>query len=255
MKPRRLVDCRLDLMRGKRYAEFIAWGDVHYGAPNCNIKKAKGYLDYALKHGQYILGMGDFLECATRDSIGAGVYEQTGHPQEQMEEMIEWLRPISESGRLIGLLTGNHEERIYKATGFEPVQLMCKELRVPYLGSACYLLLRVGSKTYKVYAVHGRSGARLPQTKLLACRRLADIATAQLYLMGHMHSLESNASIYFDADPSKRLKVQRTRHFVVTGSFLEYENSYAETACMVPSRTGAPKIVLEADSNDIHISL
>lgn len=132
---------------------------------------------------------------------------------------------------------------------------MCKELKVPFLGGACYILLRVGKQTYKTYAVHGRSGARLPQTKLLACRRLADIATADLYLMGHVHSLESNASIYFDADKNKKVKVQRSRHFCITGSFLEYENSYAETACMVPSRTGAPKLMLEADTMDIHISL
>lgn len=255
MRSRRLVEAKLPLIRGKRYSEVLCWGDVHFGAPNCNIDKAKGYLAYALKYNCPIIGMGDFIESATRTSVGAGVYEQELDPQSQMEEMTEWLRPVAEKGLIIGLLTGNHEERIYNATGFEPTHLMCRELNVPYLGSACYLLLRVGKQTYKVYATHGRSGARLPQTKLLACRRLADIATADLYLMGHVHSLETNASIYFDANKSSRTKIQRTRHFVITGSFLEYENSYAEAACLVPSRTGCPKIIFEADTMDIHVSL
>jgi hypothetical protein len=217
------------------------------------MEKAQSYLDYALQKGQYVIGMGDYLDCATRTSVGSAIYENKINPQEQMEEMIEILRPIANAGRLIGLLTGNHEERIYNATGFEPTQLMCKALKVPYLGGASYLLLKVGKQVYKTYVVHGRSGARLPQTKLLACRRLADIATADLYMMGHVHSLETNASIYFDSEKGKR--IQYTRHFVITGSFLDYENSYAETMCLVPSRTGAPRITLESETKDIHVSL
>lgn len=255
MRNRQIVDVRLDCVPKKKYAELVAWGDVHFGARNCNVKKAKGYLDFALKNKQYVLGMGDYLDCGTKTSIGAGAYENLLNPQEQMEEMIEWLRPLAKKGLLLGLLTGNHEERIYNATGFEPTSLMAKELGVPFLGGACYLILRVGKVNYKAYVVHGRSGARLPQTKLLACRRLADIATADLYLMGHVHSLETNASIYFDANLSSRHRVRNTRHFVITGSFLEYENSYAETACMVPSRTGSPKIILEGEKKDIHVSL
>lgn len=140
-------------------------------------------------------------------------------------------------------------------TSFDPIRIMCRELGVRHLGDACLNIFKVGKQTYKVYSVHGRSNARLPTSKLLACRKLAEIATADLYLHGHLHSLETSAAVYFDYDARSGCRVQKTRHFCITGSFLEYVGSYAETACMPPSRTGAPKIMLEAESHDIHISL
>ncbi len=248
---------RLDVQtlkpNGRYGAEMIAWGDVHLGNPTCNYKKAKAYLEYAVKHGQYILGMGDMIEAIILGSKG-DIFRQGITPEDQMEMAIDWLRPVAEAGLLLGLHAGNHEERIQKQTGIRPAYWIAKELGVRYFGDAQFHLFRVGKQTYRVYSVHGRSGAKLPQTKLLACRNLANAATADLYLMGHVHTLETSASIYFDAT-SKGQKVMKTRHYCITGSFVEYEGSYAETMCLIPSRTGAPKIMFEAVNHDIHISL
>jgi len=97
--------------------------------------------------------------------------------------------------------------------------------------------------------------ARLPQTKILACRRMVEVATADLYLMGHTHELQATASIYYDVDKKSGKKITSTRHFCLTGSFLNYEGSYAEALCLNPVRTGAPRLTLESKKKDIHISL
>lgn len=234
--------------------EIVAWGDVHFGNPTCNVKKAKGYLDYCLKNKQYLLGMGDFIESVTVTSKGY-IYEQVCSPEAQTDTVIEWLRPLAKAGLLLGLHRGNHEARIMNATSFDPINIMCRELGVRHLGDACSHIFKVGKQNYKVRSAHGRSGAKLPQTKLLACRNMANVAVADLYLMGHVHTLETSASIYFDVDLRGGQLVQRTRHYCITGSFLEYLGGYAETNIMIPSRTGAPRITFHGASHDIHVSL
>ena len=91
----------------KDYASIVFWGDVHAGHPQADIPKAKEMLDYCLANNIYVLGMGDFIESGTRDSIGDSVYQQKLNPQEQMEFMVEMLTPLAEAGLLLGLHVGN----------------------------------------------------------------------------------------------------------------------------------------------------
>ena len=88
-------------------AEILFIGDIHLGHPNCEIERAKAMLNFALKNHVYVMLMGDLLEASTRDSVGDGVYHQHINPQEQMDEMIEILRPLAEAELVIGLLQGN----------------------------------------------------------------------------------------------------------------------------------------------------
>ena len=90
----------------KGYAELLLFGDLHLGARNCDLNRAKANLDYCLKNHIYIMMMGDMLEAATRYSIGSGVYEQT-NPQEQIEEVLELLKPLAEAKLIVGYLNGN----------------------------------------------------------------------------------------------------------------------------------------------------
>lgn len=254
MKTTHLNEHRLTPNTRSGDVEIIAWGDVHFGHPNCNVDKAKGYLEYCLKNKQYVIGMGDYIEAVTVGSKGY-IFEQVCSPEAQTETITEWLRPLAEAGLLLGLHRGNHSQRVMNTTSFDPVAIMCKELKCRHLGDATFNIFKVGKQTYRVKSAHGRSSARLPQTKLLACRNMTNVATADLYLMGHMHTLETSASIYFDVDLRSGKLVQRTRHYCITGSFLEYLGSYAEANCMIPSRTGSPRITFEAEHHDIHVSL
>lgn len=140
-------------------AEILFWGDVHLGHPNCEIERAKAMLNYALKNHVYVLLQGDLIEASTRDSVGDGVYHQHINPQEQVDEMIEILRPLADAGLIIGLHSGNHENRISKATSIDVSKIMASTLRVPYLGYACWTEILVGSQKYSLYSSHGSGGA------------------------------------------------------------------------------------------------
>ena len=67
----------------------------------------------------YWVGMGDFLENAIVGSK-SDVYTQVVPPKEQMEHIVELLRPIKDKG--LFLIYGNHENRTMRMVGIQPEQ-------------------------------------------------------------------------------------------------------------------------------------
>ena len=106
MRRTRLVDVRLTPNKGDR-AQVMCWGDIHLGAKTCDYVAAQEAITRCLKKGIYVLVMGDMLECATRYSVGAGIYEQTMSIQEQMKMLTDTLQPVKDAGLLLGIHGGN----------------------------------------------------------------------------------------------------------------------------------------------------
>jgi predicted phosphodiesterase len=235
----------------KKY--LLPFGDLHYGHPNCDVKAAKGYLDWARKHDAWVLLMGDLLENSSKESVGAGVYEQIMNPDEQKYEIIEMLEPYKDL--CLGLLTGNHEERTFKHSGHDPSRAIAKMLGIPYLRYGAFLRLTVGKEGYTVYATHGGSGSATSAGKLNAVKKLATWVSADIYLMGHMHDLLVDSSIRKTLDLRNKIVKDRRQTFCVTGSFLTFEDSYSEMKGYSPGRIGSPRIRLSGESEDTHVSL
>lgn len=143
-RPIRLNRQKLEVRKGKNYAEILFWGDVHFGYPTCDIDRAKAMLDYAIKKKIYLILMGDLIEAGLKDSIGDSMYRQTLNPDAQMWKMIDILTPAAKAGLIIGMHEGNHENRITKATSIDITKIMAKLIKVPYLGHSCWSLLSVG---------------------------------------------------------------------------------------------------------------
>ena len=181
---------------------LVPVGDVHYGAINCDVDKFQRTLEFCRKDNAWILLMGDLLESATRYSIGAGVYEQKD-PQTQLDNMVEMLEPYKDL--IIGSHLGNHEFRIYQATGINVMKVMCKMLHLRYLGYAMNHVLHVGSQRYIMFSTHGSSGATLRHTKI---KKVLDISAwnkSDLYLYGHVHTLDMKSDERVVASNRKRV--------------------------------------------------
>jgi predicted phosphodiesterase len=239
---------RLSTDEDKKY--LLPLGDMHWGHPNCDQESVKGYLKWARKHNAWILLMGDLIENSTRDSVGAGVYEQILQPDQQKIEIINLLQPYTDL--IVGSLTGNHEERTYKASGMDPAKEIAGILGVPYMRYGGFIRAVVNGKGFTVYASHGASGAGTSTGKLNAVKKLAQIADADLYLMGHVHDLLTETVVRKTIDTRTKAIISRRQHFVVTGNFLTYEDSYSEMKCYIPSKIGAPRIRF---AEDIHVSI
>ena len=251
---RRINFHRLELKKDREYAEVIFFGDLHLGHPNCLKEEvAQGWIDYAKEHKSYLLLMGDLIESGIIGSVGDSVYTQKLNPQEQMEEVVEFLEPVKEL--IIGLHSGNHEQRIWKQTGIDISKIMAKMLRVPYLSLACWNILRVGNQTYTVYSLHGASGSRFIYTKLKAATDISHYFDADIVAMGHIHDLASHTIERQSIDKRTRTIAYKKSHILLTGHYLGYNLSYAQAKGMPPSKIGSPKAMFYGDRHDVHFSM
>lgn len=255
MKPSiRLNRQRLELRNGRESAEVLFIGDVHVGHPQSHVDKATEMINYCINNGIYIMVMGDMLEAGLTTSVGDTVYHQKLNPQEQMETVIDLLEPAAAKGLIIGYLTGNHEARIKKTTSIDVSKIICKTLKVPYLGYAAWNIWYVGNQSYTVYTHHGASGSRFIHTKLKAAIDLSHYFWADVVAMGHVHDVDSTVIERQHVDKVTK-SVQVTKSYIVlTGHYLGYDKSYAQEKGFPPAKLGSPKALFNGTLKDVHIT-
>lgn len=251
-RPIRLNQQTLVPKKGQDYAEVVFLGDCHLGSPQFDKPRFIGMVDYCVKNSIYVFLMGDLIEMATRDSVGAGIYEQEYIGQSQYEQMVALLKPLSEKKLLLGFLNGNHEERAYKSTGINVAKMMARELNVKYLGDACWNKFTVGKQSYSIYSLHGRTGSRFDGTALLALERISTSFFCDLVVMGHAHKLISSTVIIQRIDHGSVKEHKKT--LLITGSYLKYDGGYAQTVGLPMSKLGSPKVKFFVSKKDISVS-
>lgn len=231
-------------------------GDEHIGNAQHNRDKLMRNLDWAYENGVYILHMGDGVECATRNSIGSGVYEQSEILDKQMSEWQAIYKPFVEIGRFLGSHVGNHEARAFRDDGVNIMRHMCRAIGAKYLGIGKNSAFRVGDETYLMYTTHGSSGARLTHTKIkgaLDLERIVD--NVEIFAMGHVHQLTHHMREFYRINLRSKKIERKSKHFLITGSYLKYWNSYAHVKSMEPSRQGSPLLTLSGEKHKINVSM
>lgn len=251
-RPIRLNRQTLKVRKGDDFTEVMFIGDVHYGSPQCDIKRFLANLDYCLKNNVYVFLMGDLIECATRHSVGAGVYEQESTADDQHGQMVEWLQPLADKKLIIGSHAGNHEERTYKESGVNVAKALARELKVPYLGDACWSQFRVGEQTYTIYSLHGRTGSRFDGTALLSLERISTSFFADMVTCGHVHKT-INSIVLMQRVVSGQV-IEHKKHLLITGAYVKYDKGYGQTLGLPISKLGSPKVKFYADKHNLLIS-
>lgn len=238
---------------------IVPIGDIHDGHKDHDEETFDAYLADIIKNkDMYVFLMGDLIECSNRHSVG--LYDQVKTVDEQIESVIKKLEPIAKEGRILGMVEGNHERRAKKHAGIDISNQIAKRLNIPYYGIGVVLHIKVRppdnkrSQVYYVYFTHGDSRARTAGGKINACMRLRDVVNVDCYCMGHVHSLEHHTESVYEPD-RWNLRLKR-KHFVLTGSYLKYWDSYAQSKGYSPSgSSGSPKIKLHSTFHRISVSL
>jgi len=238
----------------KEYLTVVPFGDTHYGSKECDEKLIHEWIDWIKGQKNIaVIGMGDFINCGTKVSVGAGSYDDKKVPEEQYNDMIDMLKPIKD--KIIGMHIGNHEERIRQLSSFDIVKEMSKRLDVPYLGYSALHKLRVNEFNYIAFSTHGSSGGTTTSGRISACQKLQDVANADLYLMGHTHGLSNFTTSYLDVNLQNKTIEEHKKHFVLTGHFVDWDGSYGEQKNYPLLKKGAAKVKLYGDRWDVHVSL
>jgi len=244
----------------KPFIKLLPIGDVHLGSPTNMFSKLKQILEN-LDDDTYIVLLGDMIDLALRDSLG-DVYHATAAPDEQLYTFKELL--IKHKDRILGVIDGNHEERLSKRIGVRPVAEWCDFLEIPYSPHVLVLDLAVGTgqgrgsrgrSNYIIVLYHGSTGARTIGGKINGNARILEvIPDADLYLTGHTHqpSVVHLARLTVDKYNKKLRKVSSM--LITIPAWLGYEE-YAARQAFRPSATGTVLITLDGKDKRISTSI
>jgi len=212
----------------------------------------------------YCLLNGDLCESAIRASKG-DIYQQVGSPDDQKKQIVKWLLPLK--GKVLGMTTGNHENRIADTAGTDISDYIAERLEVPYKPEGMLYKLSFGDGNnhmankpfvFWLYMTHGYGGARTKAAKAVKAERLSHWQLADIFAMSHDHEVNVAPSVRFEADPrgseiangfvsgvvrEKRIMLIKTNAFVKFGG-------YAERGGFGPSDLSTPIIhLLTPDSS------
>ena len=235
--------------------EIVPFGDIHYGNPNCKIKKFKEVIDYIAKtENCYGIGMGDYLDCITNQDNRFDPSNGYDFIDDNVAYMVNLLKPIKH--KLIALVTGNHEYKINTLGIGDPTLRMCRELEIPYLGYSGFVKLKVDAKYHIrsliILAHHGWSAGRKTGNIINSVESLSQYWDADIYLCGHSHHLSATRQIKIGWTGEKKLI------FANTGTFLETATKnttcYSERGGYPPRKLGVLKLKWFPKRDDIHVS-
>jgi hypothetical protein len=220
-------------------------GDFHYGSRQCDVGFIQDVVKTIADDPQgYWFGMGDFMENAIIGSK-SDVYLQVMPPKEQMEAIVELLKPIAEKG--LFAIAGNHEQRSMRVVGLAPEQYICIQLGIPFMGYSCIGTLRLNSshspKMFSFYAHHNTGGGYTPGGKVnraIALRKIAP--TVDATFTAHVHMTNRMPVTWFE--PGETQTIKKTGYDYITGSALTWDESYAEEKAKPASTVEFIKVTL-----------
>ncbi|MEM3541196.1 MAG: metallophosphoesterase [Candidatus Bilamarchaeaceae archaeon] len=248
---------------------LIPLGDIHLGSKGIDYEKLQGYIDWiANEPHAYCFLMGDVFDVATITSP-TNPFKSEMNLNDALKYLSELVKPIRE--KIIGAITGNHETRLERFAGFNPLQAFCDTQGITYAGYSAIIRFRIGSKNrktpkemvspkieYVFFAHHTTGGGATIGGKLNRVQKLTQVFVgADAYLGGHNHSkaMGEEQVAYLSKNGRGEAKIDFKKIFYIdTGSFLIYDNSYAEEKMLPPSHTGAPRIRMDGFKKDLHIS-
>lgn len=219
--------------------EVLVIGDVHIGDKECDTKLVNKTIDYIKAHDNTRLVLnGDLLNTAIKSSVS---FEHGAmSPKSEYRMLVDLLTPVKE--KIIGVVSGNHDDRITKETGIDIIEFLCKELGIEdtyckYQGMlliTCHIEQK-RSKLHKIFFTHGiGSGGRQIGSKANFLQRLTGIVSnANCYVVNHTHTpLHFTDKVYY-LDSKHKALVPTTRHFINQPSFLTY-GGYGQRANFNP---------------------
>ena len=253
-------------------AYILPIGDLHIGDKafsNASRSKLSGYLKWVKEtpNARIILN-GDLLNCATRSSK-TSPFEQDMTLEEQITAVCEFLDPVKD--RIIGAVCGNHEMRIADFSGYDPTLAILWKLGLDtdkiYFKYCGVLDIKVGKRIdrgketnrvqYTVVFHHTTGGGKLIGSKLNRVDQMREstITNGDVYLGSHNHSLSAAPVLNIEYDPTHKAFIERKQTLVSCGSYLEWNDSYAEAKQLAPMKLGSPRIRLDGSKKDVHVNL
>lgn len=244
--------------------EIHPMADLHIGDAHCDYKGILERLEHIKNTpNAYVILDGDLMDTAISTSVG-DTYGATLSPMEQLKECVKLFEPIRD--RILCVLPGNHENRVYRTDGLDVTQLMCSQLGLQdrYSPTTALLFVRFGEQSrrasdgrrqlYTIYVTHGAGGGRRPGGKVNRLEDLAGIADADIYVHAHTHLPLIFKQAFYRVSGSNSSIALVDKLFVNTSASLNY-GGYGDAAGFKPASRRAPVIYLDGHKRDMYAQL
>lgn len=196
---------------------------LHIGADTCRMDLIDKWIRSVKKTGAKVALIGDTLDMGmfVGTAHSGSTWENDLNPEEQIDEAVSLLGPIR--GNIEAILSGNHEDRLRKATSIRANRSVADRLGLRSKFYDTIKLLRFGGVT--VFLAHG--AARSDFNNVLRGWEGVDVVA-----LGHTHTLSK------EVVRRRSLHTVRDVHLVRSGTFLE-EPRYGKMALYPPNPLGA----------------
>ena len=247
------------------YAESIEihpMADLHIGDSCSDYKLIMERIEYIKNTpNAYCILDGDLMDTAIASSIG-DTYGANLQPMEQLKQCVKLFEPIKD--KILAVLPGNHENRIYKSDGLDITELMCTQLGIAdrYSPTTALLFVRFGkaikhhgrkdsNQLYTSYVTHGSGGGgRREGGKVNRLADLASIVDCDCYVHSHTHLPLVFRESFFRVSGSNSSVALVDKLFVNTAAALNY-GGYGDKQGYKPASKTSPVIYLNGRKRDM----
>ena len=248
------------------FAEMIEihpMADLHIGDSMSDVKLIYERIEHIKNTpNAYCILDGDLMDTAIASSIG-DTYGANLQPMEQLKVCVRIFEPIKD--KILAVLPGNHENRVYKSDGLDITELMCSQLRIPqkYSPTTALLFIRFGKnianghgrpQLYTIYATHGSGGGRREGGKVNRLADLASIVDADIYVHAHTHLPLIFKESFYRVSGSNSSVALVDKLFVNTAASLNY-GGYGDKAGFKPASKSSPVIYLHGLKHEMTAKL
>ena len=246
------------------YAEEIEihpMSDLHIGDAQCDYKLILERIEYIKNTpNAYCILDGDLMDTAIASSVG-DTYGAAIQPMEQLNHCAKLFEPIK--NKILAVLPGNHEHRIYKTDGIDTTLLMCSQLGISekYSPTTALLFVKFGHSKkhsrpmlYTMYVTHGSGGGRKEGGKVNRLADLSAIVDADIYIHGHTHLPLIFKNSYYRTSAQSMSVALVDKLFVNTAASLNY-GGYGDAQGFKPASKQSPIIYLNGTQRKIEAKM
>lgn len=242
--------------------------DVHFGALEHLNKEWLAFCKMVEQTpNAYIILGGDLVNNNVRTCGFINPYDELVRPREQKHRMVEMLKPLAESGRILCAVSGNHEARSLKDDDIDiTYDIMAKlDIEDLYRPSMAFMKVSLGNRkndntpvqSYTFAVTHGAGGGIYTGATVNRNERFGNVIEGlDCLIVGHTHkgTVTKPSKIVIDR---KNDKVTMSHYTVISmTSWLNY-GGYAMQKMLLPAHVADPqkiKLTMNHHNKRIEVS-
>lgn len=150
---------------GEKFS-FTCIGDLHVDAECFNEELFEKVMDAVFKNKIHFVFNGDLIDYFFAHDLSS-INPSNVDVNKTVSKIISILKECKKKKLLLGVVEGNHDERIAKATGFDLLRHICEEdLKVPFSPTQLLVKVNTSQKVWKFLVHHGWGNGRTVSAKV-----------------------------------------------------------------------------------------